>query len=109
MPCRRKVCSCWISGSVSIVATAEEHGRRQRFVSLSPGTLFGEMAMLDGAGRTADAIADTACELMQLGAADLAQLATSHPQIAATLYRNMACHLAERLRVASLAWTAAAS
>jgi SulP family sulfate permease len=98
-----------LRGSVSIVATAEEPGRRQRFVSLSPGTLFGEMAMLDGAGRTADAIADTACELMQLGAADLAQLATSHPQIAATLYRNMACHLAERLRVASLAWTAAAS
>lgn len=98
-----------LRGSVSIVATAQEDGRRQRFVTLSPGTLFGEMAMLDGGGRTADAIADTACELMQLDTEALSQLAATHPPVATTLYRNMAGDLAARLRVASLAWTAAAS
>ncbi|HVK33225.1 MAG TPA: SulP family inorganic anion transporter [Burkholderiaceae bacterium] len=98
-----------LRGSVSVVATAQEAKRRQRFVSLSPGTLFGEMAMLDGAGRTADAIADTDCELMQLGTEALQQIEAAHPEIAAALYRNMARYLAERLRVASLAWTAAAS
>lgn len=98
-----------LRGSVSVVATAREGTRRQRFVSLSPGTLFGEMAMLDGDGRTADAIADTDCELLLLDAKSLQQLAAAHPDVAAALYRNMARYLATRLRVASEAWTAAAA
>ena len=34
------------------------HGRTQRYLSISPGMIFGETAMLDGAGRSAGAVAD---------------------------------------------------
>jgi glutaminase len=98
-----------LRGSISIVATAHEGARRQRFVSLSPGTLFGEMAMLDGRGRTADAVADLPSHLMLLGTDAFANLALQHPAIGTALYRNMARYLAERLRMASVAWTAAAA
>jgi anti-anti-sigma regulatory factor len=44
-------------GSISIIGG--KGPVRQRFVSFSPGIMIGEMSMLDGAGRSADAIADT--------------------------------------------------
>ena len=65
--------------------------------------------MLDGRGRTADAIADVDSELMLLATDSIATLNADHPEIGAALYRNMARYLAERLRVASVAWTAAAA
>jgi CRP-like cAMP-binding protein len=92
-----------------LLRTAHEGVRRQRFVSLSPGTLFGEMAMLDGRGRSADAIADVPSELLLLSTDALATLSAERPEIGAALYRNMARYLAERLRVASIAWTSAAA
>lgn len=46
-------------GSVSIVAPAGAQRALQRYASLSPGTLFGEAAVLDGGGRTANAVADS--------------------------------------------------
>ena len=42
------------AGSVSVL----DRERGQRFVSFSPGMSFGETAVLDGGGRTADAVAD---------------------------------------------------
>jgi len=79
-----------------------------RYVSLSPGTLFGEAAVLDGGGRTADAVADVASELLRLDKAALAELAQQHPALGSRLYRSLALYLAQRLRVASAAWSAAA-
>ena len=97
-------------GSVSAVAAlrgAEQ--RRQRFASLGPGTMFGEMALLDQAGRSADGVADGEAVLQVLSRDSLEQLLREHPELAAKLYRNIAAHLGERLRVASIAWQAAAA
>lgn len=97
-------------GSVSaIVRVRGAHDRTQRFASLGPGTMFGEMALVDQAGRSADAVADGAACLQVLSREHLDRLTAEHPEVAAKLYRNIAAHLGERLRVASMAWQAAAA
>lgn len=92
-------------GSVSVTDPA----RVQRYVTFSPGMCFGETAVLDGGGRTADAVADTDCEVFALPAAALADLQRSDPAIAAQVYLNLARHLSERLRAAAAAWHRAAA
>ncbi len=93
------------AGSISIVDTA----RTQRYLSLSPGMCFGETAVLDGQGRTAAAVADSASSVHRLRADDLAALQRLHPAVAAQVYLNLARHLSRRLRSAAAAWQRAAS
>ena len=81
----------------------------QRYVSFSAATMFGELAMLDGHGRSANAVADSDSVVHLLSCAALAALAETDPALCALLYRNIAIHLAGRLRVASVAWSGAAA
>jgi anti-anti-sigma regulatory factor len=90
-----------LSGSVSVLTRADAQGRSRRFLSLSPGTMLGETALLDGGGRSAGAVADEASTLVALDAAALAALQAQHPEVAAPLYRAIGVHLAQRLRQAS--------
>ena len=60
--------------------------------------MFGEIAMLDGGGRTADAIADSAVVVWVLTGAALDALAGEQPVLGERLMRNVATNLAERLR-----------
>jgi CRP-like cAMP-binding protein len=64
--------------------------------------------MLDGAGRSADAVADGPCEVWSLHRDALAALGRDHPRTANRLHANLALHLSQRLRAASLAWQASA-
>lgn len=91
-------------GSVSVISTGG-----QRFVSFSPATMLGELAMLDGEGRSAGAVADCDSVVHKLPREALAQLAQQDPALVALLYRNIGVHLAQRLRVASDAWRGAAA
>ncbi|MCV2359320.1 cyclic nucleotide-binding domain-containing protein [Paucibacter sp. TC2R-5] len=90
-------------GSISIVS-----GSGQRFMSFSAGTMLGELALLDGQGRSADAVADQDAELFLLTSQALSAMAAADPLLCSQLYRNMALHLATRLRVATSAWRSAA-
>ncbi len=90
-------------GSVSVMAAAGT-----RYVSFSAGTMFGELALLDGGLRSADALADDEVELQALDRAALDRLQLEEPALAARIYRNIAAHLAQRLRRASAAWQEAA-
>jgi MFS superfamily sulfate permease-like transporter len=92
------------AGSVSVVSAS----RGQRFASFSPGMSFGETALLDGQGRTADAVADVPSVVHLLSAQALAQLSRDDPALAAHVYRNLATHLSQRLRAAAAAWRHAA-
>jgi glutaminase len=91
-------------GSISVI----DRARAQRFISFSPGMCFGELAVLDGGGRSADAVADMDSTVYALPAAALAAMHRADPAIAAQVYRNLAQHLSERLRTASAAWRQAA-
>jgi len=83
-------------GSISIIGG--NGPVRQRFVSFSPGVMMGEMSMLDGAGRSADAIADCEAVVWSLTREAYEALVMDDPLLGERLTRNIAIHLAERLR-----------
>ena len=92
------------AGSVSVL----DREREQRFVSFSPGMCFGETALLDGGGRTADAVADVDSVVHGMSAADFDTLQQQEPALCARIYRNLARHLSARLRAAAEGWRRAA-
>jgi len=92
-------------GSVTISTAA---GRAaQRIGTFEAGVIFGEMAMLDGAARSATAVADRAVVVYSLSSAALARLRASAPELADRLLVNVARHLANRLRLTTDALRAA--
>ena len=93
-------------GSISIIAAGLVE--RQRLVTFSLGMMFGETAMLDGSGRTAAAIADRPSVVHALDKAAFEHLSAADPKLGQRLALNIAIHLAERLRGASVAWRASA-
>ena len=93
-----------LCGSVSVITRPDAEGRSQRFLSISPGMLLGETALLDGGGRSAGAVADSDATLVALDGSALDSLERTHPRLAARLYRRIAVHLSQRLRGAAPAW-----
>lgn len=91
-------------GSVSLLSLPDAHGRTQRYLSVSPGMMFGETAMLDGGGRTAGAVADAPTRVYVMTLHTLDEIGRSHPAVAIRLHRNIALHLSQRLRGAAGAW-----
>ena len=96
-------------GSISVVSSdagpqAALGALRQRYVSLSPGMMLGETAMLDAGGRTADAVADTPCRVHSLSRQGLQALRVDDPLVCVQVYSNIALHLSQRLRAAAQAW-----
>jgi sulfate permease, SulP family len=85
-------------GSISIEQRDAEGRAAQRFVSFSPGMMFGEVAVLDGSGRSADATADTDAVVYALPIRGLEQLERTAPHVVIRMYRNIASHLSARLR-----------
>lgn len=92
------------AGSISIFSKPDKHGRTQRYLSVSPGMMFGETAMLDGGGRTGTAVADAATVVHALTLGDLDAIGRDHPEVSIRLHRNVALHLSQRLRGATDAW-----
>jgi CRP-like cAMP-binding protein len=95
-------------GSVSVLSLPDKNGRTQRYLSVSPGMMLGETAMLDGGGRTAGAVADAPTVVYALTLAALDEIGRTHPEVAIRLHRNVALHLSQRLRGAAAAWRASA-
>ena len=96
------------AGSINVFSGEAPTGDTlpQRFVSLSPGMMLGETAMLDGGGRSGDAVAFGQTEVHALDNAALQQLRGEDPLLYAQVHRNIALHLSQRLRAAAWAWRA---
>ncbi|HYM02594.1 MAG TPA: Crp/Fnr family transcriptional regulator [Stellaceae bacterium] len=73
-----------IEGEVNISAPSVE-GREVIFAVMKPGQTFGEVALLDGKDRTADAVARTDCRLLVIHRRDFMPFLNDHPQIALRL------------------------
>ncbi|WP_157278160.1 SLC26A/SulP transporter family protein [Methyloversatilis thermotolerans] len=86
-----------LAGSVSIMRS-ENGGSAVRVACISAGLTVGEMGLIENKARAADAIADTTVEALVLDRAALERLQRDAPDIAATLYANLARTLAQRLR-----------
>jgi CRP-like cAMP-binding protein len=72
------------SGAVKILITTPE-GKGLVLRLLGPGDFFGELSLLDGEPRSADAIAQEPCELLLLRREDFLRFLEARPTVAARL------------------------
>jgi MFS superfamily sulfate permease-like transporter len=87
-----------VKGSVSVrLDVADDRGSR-RLTSLTRGTMFGEMALLEGGLRSASIVADEVVVCYELSGEDFNILLRDQPSIAATIMRNIAREMTRRLR-----------
>jgi CRP-like cAMP-binding protein len=73
-------------------------GRDIRLVTFAPGTVFGELAILDAGPRSASIVADDDFEAYTLSQAQFAALSREAPAIAIKLLANLGRELSSRLR-----------
>jgi len=73
-----------LSGQVRISAPGID-GREIVLNTIEPGQVFGEIALVDGGPRTAEAAAATDCELVFLDRRDFVPFLESHPSLAQAL------------------------
>jgi CRP/FNR family transcriptional regulator, cyclic AMP receptor protein len=70
-----------ISGTVKISVSSAD-GRSAILNLIGPGEIFGEVAVLDGQARTADAIANTNCEIFVIDRREFLPFVRSQPALA---------------------------
>ena len=93
----------WIltRGTVSVRMTLPGGQGTVRIASRAAGTVFGDMAILEGERRSATVVADTEIVCLALTTGAFADLQERHPRIASKLLFNLARMLAGRLRITS--------
>lgn len=88
-------------GEVSIKIKLPGTERSQRLAAFGPGLVFGEMALLEGHSRSADAYAKHETVLWSLHADELDRIRNEHPEIALKITTGFTRQLAMRLRLTS--------
>jgi SulP family sulfate permease len=91
-----------ISGSLSVHLPQTASGTQKRLIAFGPGAVLGEMAVITGAPRSANALADEDSVLMELDNALIERLAADTPALAIAIMRNLSALLADRLRTTTL-------
>jgi CRP/FNR family transcriptional regulator, cyclic AMP receptor protein len=81
------------SGRVKLTLTSQDLGREVALDHLGPGDVFGELALLDGEPRSADAIAVESTRLLLLRRDDFRTFLTNHPAAAIDLLADMSRRL----------------
>jgi CRP-like cAMP-binding protein len=76
-----------IASGVVRVEKGGPGGKRVPLAKLGEGTFFGEMAILSGEPRAATVVAEEECELLEIRAEVLLDLAREHPQVVQSLAR----------------------
>ncbi len=80
------------AGTVKIVLSSAE-GKEILLALLGTGDFFGELSLLDGEPRSADAVAQDDCRLLLLRREDFLGFVRGHPQFAESLLRVLARRL----------------
>ncbi len=87
-------------GAVSIVAEpAGSKGKHRRIVTLAPGVIFGESAMIEGGTRSAAAIAETEVVTYSLSRSNLDAIHARDPELYRRIVLNMVSHMSGLLRM----------
>lgn len=84
----------WLSGSDE----KGDAGRGRRMISYAPGVVFGEMGLLQGRARSADAIAEEDSLVLELPQAHYKQIARENPVLLSKLLLNVGLLLSSRVR-----------
>ncbi len=87
-------------GSVSI-HLGDSSVESRRIAAVGPGQSFGEMALLDGGRRSANAVADTPVLAYGFAVEEVRRLAKDRPQILEAMLANIVRSLSGRLRAAN--------
>jgi CRP-like cAMP-binding protein len=74
-----------VSTGVVKISVPSDDGREAVFSLVYPGEIFGEIALLDGRPRTADAVAMTDCELLAIDRRDFLDFIETHAKAALKL------------------------
>ena len=85
-------------GRVRIQLTSAD-GREVVITVYGPGEIFGELALLDGEPRSADAVAQEAARVFWLRRDDFAAFLDSHPRAAMTMLASLSRRLRHTTRV----------
>jgi MFS superfamily sulfate permease-like transporter len=88
-------------GSASVKIRLAGTERETRLVTFAPGTLFGEIALLDTEPRSATVTSDEPLVCYVLSADDFDMIKKSHPAVAIKLLTNLGRELSSRLRRAN--------
>ena len=87
-----------LDGEVAVDTGASAHSGNLPIAVLGAGSVLGEMALLDGAPRSATCTAMSDVQAAGLAQRGLERLIDEHPRVAAKLMVVLAQHMAERLR-----------
>jgi glutaminase len=87
-------------GSVSVLVPLAS-GLTKRVATFCPGMAFGEMALLDGAPRSASVVADVESECDVLSLDDFDQLTGVNPRIKIEVLKNLCLGFSHKLREAN--------
>jgi CRP/FNR family cyclic AMP-dependent transcriptional regulator len=82
-----------LTGKVCLAVSSRD-GKEIMLGTVKPGDVFGEIAVLDGRERNANAVAMTDCQVAELDRADVLRVFDRYP----TAWRDMVGFLCERLR-----------
>jgi sulfate permease, SulP family len=85
------------SGFVEIRIASDAPASATRLAAFGPGSIFGEVAMLNAEERTADAVCMEPSRLYELRRDALAELSTRSPALYTRIMENLNRHLAHRL------------
>jgi CRP-like cAMP-binding protein len=88
-------------GTASVTVRVGGHARDNRLATFSAGTVFGEMALLDEAPRSATVRADDELVCYVLSREAFDRLTREHDAVALALLTNLGRELAARLRRAN--------
>jgi SulP family sulfate permease len=87
-------------GAVSIVAEdPEARGKHRRVVTLAPGVIFGESAMIEGGTRSVTAIAEAEVVTYSLSRSNIEAIHARNPELYRRIVLNMLAHMSGLLRM----------
>lgn len=89
-----------LNGDVSVEAGDQAGGEAVPVSVIGPGSLVGEMSLLDGAPRSVTCIAVSRVDAGGLSREAVARMMDEHPKVAAKLMAALAQRMADRLRAA---------
>lgn len=88
-----------LEGEITLGFPIDGHRQLRRLFTITPGVVFGEMALLDAQPRSAHARADRSSVLKALSRSDFERLRLEQPGLFAKVLQNIAHEMSLRLRI----------
>ena len=90
-----------VKGRAQIILDTAYGGERKKIATLCPGTIFGEMAVIDHAVRSSNVVAETDISCYYLTNSELNRLKEEQPVLSHKLFVGFARELSKRIRIAN--------